>query len=209
MIMIIRLFTAFIFLMTLCGASPRGHRVTFVYDGDTVRLETGAQIRYVGIDCPEMNFRTRDPEFMAREAREFNEDTVLGKIVRLESDEEKSDRYGRTLAYVSLEKGPMVNTLLVEKGLAVVMPTGSNLRHYKELKRAQQRAMDARRGIWSRPLSRTRGPFAASKRSHRFHRPGCPYAARIHPRNKILFKGLREAFYEGYYPCSHCNPEKH
>ncbi len=31
------------------------HKVVFVYDGDTVILENGARVRYVGINTPEID----------------------------------------------------------------------------------------------------------------------------------------------------------
>ena len=44
--------------------------VSKVIDGDTVELNTGQRLRYIGIDTPEINFG-KDPECFAIQAKEF------------------------------------------------------------------------------------------------------------------------------------------
>ena len=41
-------------------------RINFIYDGDTVRADTGDLIRLLGVDAPEMNWEEGEPEFYAR-----------------------------------------------------------------------------------------------------------------------------------------------
>ena len=74
-------------------------RINFIYDGDTVRANTGELIRLLGVDAPEMNWEEGEPEFYAREAFEYTKENLLGQLVYLEYDEVKEDKYGRTLAY--------------------------------------------------------------------------------------------------------------
>jgi len=88
-------------------------RVTYVYDGDTVKLANGEKVRLIGIDCPEM----RDNDKLFADARRTGEDAqklkALGqrsyefarqlldnRRVRLEFDIQRRDKYGRLLAYV-------------------------------------------------------------------------------------------------------------
>ena len=67
-------------------------RVKQVYDGDTVLLEDGRRVRYLGINAPEF----REPFYL--KAKRFNESLVQGREIRLEFDVERADAYDRLLA---------------------------------------------------------------------------------------------------------------
>ena len=192
--------------LLLLALSPSGHLVRYVCDGDTVILETGQRVRYVGIDAPEMGREGQKAEFMAEEARAFNARAVLGGRLRLEFDRERRDRYGRLLAHILLPDGRLLNAVLVRQGLARVVTRRPNLLHRKDLLQAQRAAMTDRLGIWSRSSEPGEGPYVGSRRSFRFHREGCPYARRVRRQNRIRFDTKRSAFWEGYSPCSHCLP---
>lgn len=120
-----------------------------VFDGDSILLLDGREIRYIGIDAPE-TFGKRPQEYYGREARELNESLVLGKEVRLEFDVEKKDSYNRTLAYVYLED-VMINLKMVEAGCALAVPYPPNLRYQEELCGAMLRAKEEKIGIWEDP----------------------------------------------------------
>ncbi len=186
--------------------SAGAFRVDFVCDGDTVILESGETVRYIGIDAPEMGDEEVPPEFLARESRDFNRSLVAGRPIRLEFDQERRDRYGRLLAYLYPEDGGMVNLLLVRRGLARVLVTPPNTARARSLLEAQRRAMRAGVGLWGRPAESGGGPYVGSRRSYRFHRPGCPYGMRIRERNRIKFESRRDAFWEGFSPCRKCMP---
>ena len=47
-------------------------RVEIVYDGDTILLETGKKVRYLGIDAPEVGYEGNRSEFMAIASKNFN-----------------------------------------------------------------------------------------------------------------------------------------
>src|SRR5262245_61217818 len=66
--------------------------VKFVVDGDTIELEDGRKVRYLGVDTPEFD----EPFF--KEAKEFNIRQVLGRDAWLEFDVEKKDAHDRLLA---------------------------------------------------------------------------------------------------------------
>lgn len=193
-------------IIPFSGLSAVSPRVQYVYDGDTILLQNGERIRYLGINAPEMDYENQRHEFLAISAKELNEKFVLGKAVRLEPGIEKRDHYGRLLAFVYTEEGAMVNLLLVEMGLARVLTTPPNTRHRHIFVKAQQRAMDSRRGIWALPFEPKKGPYIGNKKTFRFHLPTCPYAKRIKGRNKVLFKHKRLALYQGYSPCAQCCP---
>lgn len=188
------------------GIAIAYQQVTFVYDGDTILLDSGERVRYLGIDAPEINHGKEENEFMALAARDFNLKLVRNAPVRLEFDLERKDRYGRLLAYVYLENGDMVNRLLVRRGLACVMLQRPSLRRQDILLEAQRKAMKEMLGIWSRALKGGRHFYVGNMRSYRFHSPDCPFGRRIHPGNLKKFSLIRDAFWAGYAPCSLCRP---
>jgi micrococcal nuclease len=179
--------------------------VVRVYDGDTVLLENGTRVRYLGIDTPEIDHEGGRSDFMAEEARDVNRKMVEGKRVRLEYDQEKVDSYGRRLAYLFLPNGEMVNAVLVRRGLAHVMSIRPNLKYRDVLVGCQREAMTEGVGIWS-SLSKTGGIRIGNSNSYRFHRADCPFANRISKKNRIRFRSSFEAFWEGYAPCRRCRP---
>ncbi|MEA2016532.1 MAG: thermonuclease family protein [Actinomycetota bacterium] len=65
-----------------------------VIDGDTIELENGDIVRYIGINTPETD------EFYGDIATSKNSDLVLNKTLRLEKDVSETDKYGRLLRYV-------------------------------------------------------------------------------------------------------------
>ena len=102
-------------LVTLgLALSPSGYRrVQYVYDGDTILLDGGDRVRYLGIDAPEMDHEGGKSEFLAAKATALNRKLVSGAPLRLEYDQDRTDHYGRILAYVFLPAGEMVNAHLV------------------------------------------------------------------------------------------------
>lgn len=126
--------------------------VRTVIDGDTIELENGERVRYIGINAPEIMRRedtswVYDPHPFGEDAKEFNRRLVEGKRVRLEYDQEVRDRYGRLLAYVYVED-VFVNAEMVKAGLAETFVKLPNTRHAALLTHVKEEAQDRRRGIW-------------------------------------------------------------
>ncbi len=180
-------------------------KVAQVIDGDTILLRNGTQVRYVGIDTPEIDHEAGKSEFMAETAADVNQKWVAGKCVRLEYDLERVDGHGRHLAYVFLPDGRMVNEVLVRKGLAHVMSVPPNLKYRERLLNAQREAMTEATGIWKQ-LSKSPDTRIGNTRTYRFHRPDCPYGKRTSVRHQVRFNSRFEAFWEGYAPCRRCRP---
>ena len=114
-------------------------------DGDTIELESGEKIRYLMIDTPES---TTEIECYGEEAKEFNASLVEGKEVQLEYDVECEDRFGRTLAYVTVDDRE-VNSLLVERGFACMLyipPNGED--RVSEFESLEAVAESENRGLW-------------------------------------------------------------
>jgi len=197
---LIALFLTAFFGLSLASSS---FHVRFVFDGDTIQLQNGEKVRYLGIDTPEMG---EPVEFMAEEARQMNLRLVAGKRVSLEYDREREDRHGRKLAYVFLENGEMINLLLLRKGLAHVLVTGPDLKHFSALLENQRIAMKESIGIWSREFRDPHADVLGNTRSFIFHKPDCIRGKEISRRNRRTFQNRRSAFWEGFHPCRICTP---
>ena len=184
-------------------AQARVHSVT---DGDTVVLEGGQRVRYLGLDAPELAHEGTAGDPLGDEAARFNRKLVAGRSVRLELERERQDDYGRLLAYVFLEDGTLVNRELVRQGLAYLCSKQRPLRYWDRLLDAQRQAMKEQRGLWSLPPPRPEGVYLANKRSGVFHRPSCPLGRSVKPSNRLQFKERNQAFSEGFCPCRQCRP---
>ena len=184
----------------------RYHSVKYIYDGDTILIDTGDAVRYLGINAPEIGHEGKKSQFMAHDARDFNIHLVGGSRVRIELDREETDHYGRLLAYVFLKNGDMVNALIVKKGFAHVMVKDSQVKYFKLLMELQRQAMNAKLGIWTRKPEKKERYYLGNKSSFRFHRPGCLFASRILPKNLVKVKNYQDAFWMGFSPCKRCNP---
>jgi len=87
-----------------------------VIDGDTIVLDGSETIRLIGVDTPETKDPRKPVQYYGQEAYEFTRKLVEGKKVRLEYDQDRIDKYGRTLAYVYLEDGTHVNAQIILMG---------------------------------------------------------------------------------------------
>jgi len=179
--------------------------VAKVIDGDTIVLETGEHVRYLGIDAPELDKQQGGPAFYAREAAKYNKQLVLLKKVRLEFDVEKKDAYGRLLAYVFV-KDLFVNGELVKRGYAQAMIKPPNVKYRDLLVKYQNEAMSKEIGLWQEKKTDTASQYVGNKRSYVFHRPDCSYAAKVPEKNRIIFRNRLDAIKVGYAPCKRCKP---
>jgi len=122
-------------------------------DGDTVELVSGERVRYLGIDTPELYRHVGTewvlrPEPYAKEALAYNQRAVEGRVVRLEFDAERRDRFRRTLAYV-YQGERFINAELVARGLARPLTIPPNTRFAGLFASLARDARVARLGLWS------------------------------------------------------------
>ncbi|MCK4863754.1 MAG: thermonuclease family protein, partial [Dehalococcoidales bacterium] len=87
-------------LLCACQSAPDTATVTQVIDGDTITIDTGHRVRYIGLDTPEVY---PVQEAYGMEAWQANRKLVEGKEVRLERDVSETDKYGRLLRYVYVD----------------------------------------------------------------------------------------------------------
>jgi micrococcal nuclease len=129
---------------------PEGvYDVERVVDGDTLLLTNGARVRLQGIDAPESVKPEHPVEPWGPEASAFAKELLAEGKVRLQFDRQRKDQHGRFLAYV-WSGDRMLNEALVRAGLARFE---AGYRYSQTMKRRLRRAEDeakaARRGIWS------------------------------------------------------------
>lgn len=195
---------------TVSAAADREFaRVKWVDDGDTIVLVDGRRVRYIGIDAPEIEnprYGTRAEPY-GYPAFEYNLALVRRERIVLEFDRDRTDLYGRTLAYVRLPGGPFVNRQMLAEGLAHFVFRKPNTRYDADFLAAQREAMRAGRGIW-RDWKEPPGRWIGNRRSRRFHDPDCPFGRQVSARNRVCFDTRWEAFWMGYAPAKRCGPDQ-
>jgi micrococcal nuclease len=127
-------------------------RVRYVIDGDTIILSNNQKVRYLGIDTPETMVKTPvgfeySPQPFGEAAKEFNRNLVEGKVVRLEFDMVKKDKYNRLLAYCFVD-GKFANAEMLKNGLAMLLTIVPNVKYVDMLVKAQQEARDTGLNLW-------------------------------------------------------------
>ncbi|MFZ2451257.1 MAG: thermonuclease family protein [Methylovulum miyakonense] len=125
--------------------------VQTVYDGDTVVLQDGRKVRFLGVNTPEVAHRGNKADAGGEAAKQWLQEKLKHTRVRLEMGVEKTDKYGRTLAHLITENKEHINVQLVALGLGTVNIFPPNLGYVRELVAAEKEAEQARRGIWNRP----------------------------------------------------------
>jgi micrococcal nuclease len=130
------------FLLPLACLEPSATTaVTRVIDGDTIVIEGGYHVRYIGVDAPESG------EFYYLEAKQMNEELVAGKNVRLERDISDKDSYGRLLRYVYVDDD-FVNAEMVRQGCAWAIAYPPDVKYQVYLEAMEEEARQSKRGIW-------------------------------------------------------------
>ncbi|CAN5874903.1 thermonuclease family protein [soil metagenome] len=156
-----------IILITGCAKSegrrePPAERqkvtVTRVVDGDTVEVNPAVfgseNVRLIGVDAPETAGSPRGQQPYGERAARFVDNVLEGEQVTLEFDEEKTDDYGRTLAYLYSPDGKMFNRTLLARGYAQVATFPPNVSYIDRFERTQRTARSKDRGLWGLPNRR-------------------------------------------------------
>lgn len=115
-----------------------------VADGDTLTCQDGRKIRLLSIDAPEMS----QSPFGALAREQLRSLAPTGARLSVELDQEQTDRYGRTLAYVYSADGQMVNLQMAQRGYAVDLVYSPNTRYAASIRSAVAQARASRRGLW-------------------------------------------------------------
>lgn len=148
--------------LSACAEEPAAAlqgTVTWVYDGDTLEIDSIGKVRLIGIDTPEKRNSQRDRYLIQQgisaerqrqiylRAKKFNIEQVKGQKVTLSLDASPRDRHGRLLAYVHLPDGRLLNRMLLEQGLAVVYKRFEFMMK-EEFLAAEEQARQGKVGLW-------------------------------------------------------------
>ena len=177
--------------------------VARVIDGDTIELECGERVRFIGIDTPEIG------EPGANEATQFVREHVYGQQVWLEADGNDRDRFGRLRRYIWLSyptdtqdeeqiMAYQLNALLLIHGLADIMILGSPRNEALFGRIIAEAARDYIYETASSPL------FIGNRNSQIFHTMTCSTLPA--ERNRIYFATRDEAIAAGHRACNRCAP---
>ncbi|NTU73171.1 thermonuclease family protein [Candidatus Roizmanbacteria bacterium] len=133
-------------------------RVTRIVDGDTIEIESGQKVRYIGIDTPELHHPTKGVQCYGQVASDKNKELVLNKTVRLEKDVSENDKYGRLLRYVyvidpnnpqgATSGGMFVNEYLVKEGYAHAATFPPDVKYSEHFIQLERGAREQMKGLW-------------------------------------------------------------
>lgn len=137
-------------------------KVTKVIDGDTIKVDIDGEIykvRFIGINCPEIG---ENEEFFGKEAKEFTKEKLHGREIFLQKDVSETDKYGRLLRYVWLEKpkdlnnpskdeirDSSINGILVREGFAKTNYYPPDTSYTKFLKEIEKQAKKGNLSMWN------------------------------------------------------------
>jgi micrococcal nuclease len=127
--------------------------VSRVIDGDTIVVDTVGTVRLIGVDTPETVDPNEPVGCFGPEASAFTRSISTGRMVRLEFDTDRTDRFGRTLAYVYLPDEVFLNATLVQQGYGYAY-TVFPFRYLDQFRALEREAREARRGLWAACASR-------------------------------------------------------
>jgi micrococcal nuclease len=205
----IRMPFSIVFIILLLLISNTVHSKEYVVrkviDGNTIQLDTGEIVKYIGIETPELNLKEGGSEFFAKQASRYNQKLVFMKKVRLEFDKEREDNAGRMLAYV-FEKRVFVNAELIKLGYARTNIIPPNDKYKNMFLDYEKKAKQSEKGLWQETKKDTETSYIGNKRSYTFHRPSCKNVDKIPEKSKIIFRNRADAIRIGFIPDKMCKP---
>jgi len=122
-------------------------KVIRVIDGDTIEIEDGQKVRYIGIDTPETVDPRKSVECFGQEASDKNKELVEGKEVELEKDVSETDKYGRLLRYIWIGD-LLINEFLVQEGYAQSSSYPPDVKYQGRFDEAERKAREEGKGLW-------------------------------------------------------------
>ncbi len=132
-------------------------KVNRVVDGDTIELTDGQKIRYLYIDTPETVKPNTPVMCYGIDAKTYNKKSVDQKTIFLAFDKQPTDRYGRTLAFIYLNKEDAsnnniqksLNADMVKKGYAKAVSYSPNTTFKKDFESMMVTAQESKKGAWA------------------------------------------------------------
>ena len=126
-------------------------------DGDTVELDNGSKVRFIGINTPES---TNTIEPYGKEASDYTKRRLEGKQIYIQKDVSETDKYGRLLRYIWLEipsdemneqeiRTKLFNAELVLNGYAEPYPFPPDVKYKDYFEKFALEAQEQGIGLWS------------------------------------------------------------
>lgn len=180
---------------------------TKVVDGDTIYLDNGEKVRFVGVNTPERGVEG----YIA--SKNFVQKLCLNKKVGLDIDDSKhNDKYGRTLAVV-IVNGKNVNEMLLKEGLAEIMYMPPSEFYPYDWANANTHVSTGHSSSSTSSSSHSdsssssgSGSYVGNSNTGKFHFSSCSSVSKMSDRNKVFFSNRNAAVNQGYVPCKICNP---
>lgn len=169
-----------------------------VIDGDTIELESGQRVRYIGVDTPETVDPRKPVQCFGKEASAKNHELVEGKSVILEKDISETDKYGRLLRYVYLQPtdspNPIfVNDYLVRQGFAHSSSYPPDIKYQDIFRASEDFARQNNLGLWS---ACTGGSSAAQSQTQAAPNPNCVIKGNISASGEKIYHVPGQNYYE-------------
>ena len=190
------------------------YKIVRVIDGDTVKIDYNGRatsIRLIGVDTPEIVHPNKPVEAYGKEASNFTKNLLQRESVYLRFDTDRTDTYGRLLAYVyRTPDGLFVSLEIVRQGYGHAY-TQFPFKHMELFRYYGNRTRTAGKGLYGAPQTcvapQSEEPFAVESESEvcrtrlgkKYHREGC-----ISLRRSKIPIALAEAK-EHYSPCRWCS----
>lgn len=189
------------------------YQVTRIIDGDTVEIRYDSKLRSVvliGVDTPETVHPQKPVEAFGKEATAFTRNLLLGESVYLRFDGDRTDKYGRLLAYLyRAPDGLFVNLEVVRQGYGKVY-TVFPFKHKALFQYYGGQAQQAGRGLWgvggagqqqiqAEEVPRTQTVYI-TRTGAKYHRSSCRYLK--YSKIPISLEKAKQS----YGPCSVCRP---
>ncbi len=133
-------------------------RVIDVTDGDTITLDSGTEVRLIGLQAPKLPLGRKGfaPWLMAGDARDMLEALVMDERVTLFFGGAREDRYGRALAQVKRDDELWVQGEMIRLGMARVYSFRDSRTCVERLLVLEGEARLAKRGVWGEDWYRVR-----------------------------------------------------
>lgn len=128
-------------IVNILSDEPYYYTVTNVIDGDTIQLDNTEVVNFLGVEID--NTYNKNAVDLLRKL-------LIGKRVWLEYDELDTDDSGRIVAYVYTEDGRFLSAVILAEGYAKAVAVQPNVKYQETLEEVQQKARNAKKGIWSR-----------------------------------------------------------
>lgn len=147
-------------------------KVLRVVDGDTIEIDRGKgkeKVRFVLVNTPETVHPKKGAEFYGKEASNFTKSQLTGKTVYLQKDTSDTDRYGRLLRYIWIErpssdnpsneeiKSKCFNAILLAGGYANVSTFPPDVKYVDLFRKIERQARDVNVGLWSQSFEINNG----------------------------------------------------